>query len=79
MENPHLTYETQLNQQGITVWPVISCKGDFGVFFDSPVKSELYLKMLEDTVMPNLRREYGEEEFYFPTDWCTASLWSSGS
>ena len=69
MDNPHLTYETQLNQPGITVWAGISCKGVFGpIFFDSPVNSELYLQMLEDTVMPDLRQEYGDEEFYFQQD-----------
>lgn len=68
-ENPHITLEQQLNQPGISVWAAISCHGVLGpIFFDTNLTHNLYLTMLRDTVLPQLRRQYENDLFFFQQD-----------
>ena len=47
-ENPHLTYNKQLNQPGITVWGALGCDGLLGpYFFDETVTGDNYFEMLD--------------------------------
>ena len=55
-ENPHLTFEKQLNQPGITVWGALSADGLMGpYFFQDTVNSDRYYQMLNEYVFPQLR------------------------
>ena len=48
-ENPHLTYDKQLNQPGITVWAALSSDGLLGsYFFDETVIGNKYFEMLNE-------------------------------
>jgi hypothetical protein len=68
-ENPHVTTEEQLHQPGVTVWVGFSCKGVIGpIFLNRTVTHSLYLTMLRNTIIPQLRLQYGDEDFYLQQD-----------
>jgi hypothetical protein len=68
-KNPHATIEGQLNQPRITVMAVLSCKGVLGpIFFHTTVTYDLYLNMLRDTILPQLQRQHGNDDFFFQQD-----------
>ena len=55
-ENPHFTYEQQLNQPGITVWGALSSDSLLGpYFFNETVTGDNYFEMLNEYVFPRLR------------------------
>lgn len=69
--NPHILYETQLNQPGVQVWGGFSSFGIFGpYFFDGNVTGASYLNLLQDNLIPGLKAVYPEEmeTFYFQQD-----------
>ena len=55
-ENPHFTYEQQLNQPGITVWGALSSDSLLGpYFFNETVTGDNYFEMLNEYVFLRLR------------------------
>jgi len=61
----------QLNQPRITVLAGLSCKGvirPIFFFFHKTVTHDLYLNMLRVTVLPQLQRQHGNDDFLFQQD-----------
>ncbi len=57
--NPHIHYETQLNQMGVLVWAGMSSFGMFGpYFFNRNCTRETYLHMLLNYLVPGLEATY---------------------
>lgn len=65
-ENPRITIEKQLNQPGVTVWAGLSCKGVVGpIILHTSIDQTVYLNMLQDTIIPQVREQYQNDDFYF--------------
>lgn len=69
-ENPHAFVERSLHPQRVTVWCGISDRGILGPFFiHDIIDSEMYLKLLQDDVIPQLRqRSMRLRDQYFQQD-----------
>ena len=64
--NPHVTVYRHVNLPGITVWCGLSSRGLIGpFFFDATVTGLSYLNLLQQSVMPSIKEEFEDEEFYF--------------
>lgn len=67
--NPHVFVEKAVNLPGINVWCGFSSRGLIGpFFFDGTVTGQVYLNMIQTSVLPAIRALYGNEEFYFQQD-----------
>ena len=76
-ENPRITIEKQLNQPGVTVWAGLSCKGVVGpIIIHRSIDQTVYLNMLQDTIMRQVREQYQNDDFYFQQDWAPLILHS---
>ena len=68
-KNPRITIEKQLNQPGVTVWAGLSCKGVVGpIILHTSIDQTVYLNMLQDTIIPQVREQYQNDDFYFQQD-----------
>ena len=68
-ENPHDVSKHHTNLPGVTVWCGLSAFGVIGpYFFDNAVNGPVYLKLLQETVMPLIRRLFRYNDFYFQQD-----------
>ncbi len=75
--NPHIHYETQLNQPGVLVWAGMSSFGMLGpYFFDRNCSGETYLHMLQNCLVPGLEVTYEDKmtngTLYFQQDGASA-------
>uniref|UniRef100_A0A673C512 Uncharacterized protein n=1 Tax=Sphaeramia orbicularis TaxID=375764 RepID=A0A673C512_9TELE len=60
---------TMLIHQELPVWCGLSSRGLIGLlFFDATVTSPIYLNLLQRSVMPSIREDFEDEEFYFQQD-----------
>jgi transposase len=67
--NPHVTVEHHVNLPGITVWCGLSSRGLIGpFFFDATVTGPIYLNLLQQFVIPSIRIDFEDEEFFFQQD-----------
>lgn len=65
-----LWVELYVNLTGITVWCGLSSRGLIEPFFiDGTATGPIYLNMLQKSVMPSIREDFKDEEFYFQQDW----------
>ena len=68
-ENPHVMVDHHVNLPGITVWCGLSSRGLIGpFFFDATMTGPVYLNLLQQSVMPSIREDFEQEEFYFQQD-----------
>uniref|UniRef100_UPI0035902CAC leukocyte receptor cluster member 8 homolog n=1 Tax=Myxine glutinosa TaxID=7769 RepID=UPI0035902CAC len=68
-ENPKVTIEQQLKQPGVTVWASLSCKGVVGpIILHRTIDQHVYLNMLTDTIIPQVREQQQQDDFYFQQD-----------
>ena len=68
-ENLKVTIEQQLNQPGVTVWAGLSCKGVVGpIILHMTVDQHVYLNMLTDTIITQVREQQQQNDFYFQQD-----------
>lgn len=68
-ENPHVMVEHHVNLAGVTVWCSLSARGLIeAFFFDATVTGLVYLNLLQQPVMPSVREDFEDEEFYFQQD-----------
>ncbi|GFT66548.1 DUF4817 domain-containing protein [Nephila pilipes] len=58
-----------VNLPGITVGCGLSSRGLIGpFFFDATVTGPVYLNLLQQSVIPSIREDFEQEEFYFQQD-----------
>lgn len=61
--------EHHVNLAGVTVWCSLSARGLIeAFFFDATVTGLVYLNLLQQPVMPSVREDFEDEEFYFQQD-----------
>ncbi|GFT11903.1 uncharacterized protein NPIL_425361 [Nephila pilipes] len=68
-ENPHVMVDPHVNLPGITVWCGLSSRGLIGpFFFDATVTGTIYLNLLQQSIIPSIREDFKQEEFFFQQD-----------
>ncbi|XP_076305614.1 uncharacterized protein LOC143222676 [Tachypleus tridentatus] len=68
-QNPYVTVEQQVNLPGVKVWCGLSAFGVTGPFcFENTVTGFVYLNLLQESVVPRIRGQFRDEEFYFQHD-----------
>ncbi|GFT11948.1 uncharacterized protein NPIL_602731 [Nephila pilipes] len=68
-ENPHVMVDHHVNLPGITVWCGLSSRELIRpFFFDATVTGPVYLNLLQQSVIPSIREDFEQENFYFQQD-----------